>query len=66
MPYEVRACGKKYCVYKKGTNKSFGSHDSRSGANKQLRALYASETKALVISIDQAINKRLATDVHDL
>jgi hypothetical protein len=51
MPYEVRKKGSKHCVYKKGTDKEFGCHPSRSKALAQLRALYANDTNAGELSL---------------
>jgi len=45
MPYEVKPSGDKFNVVKKGSNKVLGTHNTRSEATKQLRALYASEGK---------------------
>ena len=43
MPYEISKRGDKYCVVKKGGDKSFGCHNTLDRAKRQLRALYASE-----------------------
>ena len=43
VPYEIVKRGSLYCVNKKDGRKSFGCHDTREEAQRQLRALYASE-----------------------
>lgn len=53
MPYTIVKSGDRYCVHKKLPNgsagKKFGCHDSKAGAVRQMRAMYASEgNKALV------------------
>lgn len=58
MPYEIRPVNGRFCVYKQGADKSFGCHDTRGDAEKQLAALYASEggkmeeTTSYIISMD--------------
>lgn len=53
MPYEIRNNGAQYCVYKKGTNKKFGCHATKEGAQKQMEALYAKEQSTLEIRISR-------------
>lgn len=61
MPYEIRPTDGRFCVYKQGSDKSFGCHDTRGDAEKQLVALYASEggkmgeSTSYIISMD-AVN----------
>jgi hypothetical protein len=43
MPWEVRATGDEWCVYKVGESKPVGCHASRSRAVAQQKALYANE-----------------------
>jgi hypothetical protein len=43
VPYEIRMNNGRHCVYKKGTDKNLGCHDTHDGAQQQLAALYASE-----------------------
>lgn len=45
MPWEIKKRGSKWVVVKKGTNKVYGTHDTRQEAVDQLQALYASEAK---------------------
>jgi hypothetical protein len=41
MPYALRKRGNKVCVEKQDGSKTFGCHDSRAEAERQLRAIYA-------------------------
>jgi len=44
VPWEVRKTGEEFCVFKKGEGgEAVGCHDSREGAVRQMRALYARE-----------------------
>lgn len=43
MPYEVKMSNGRHCVYKKGTNKKFGCHDTHGEALEQMAALYSKE-----------------------
>lgn len=43
VPYEIRNVGGRHCVYKKGTDKKFGCHDTHGEALQQMQALYARE-----------------------
>lgn len=45
MPYEIRKVGKKWGVFKKGTSKKFGTHDTRKEAAAQIAAIEASEKR---------------------
>lgn len=45
MPYAIRKKGKKFLVVKKEGGKILGTHDSRSSAERQIRAIYANEKK---------------------
>lgn len=45
MPWEIRRSGDKWCVYKEGTNKASGCHETYAKARAQQKALYASETR---------------------
>ncbi len=47
MPYHVVKHGTKFVVEKKDGSKSFGTHDSKEGADAQMAALYANEPKAM-------------------
>lgn len=49
MPYHVVKKDGRYCVQKKDSTKTYGCHDTREEANKQMAALYASEPKAAEI-----------------
>lgn len=46
MPYHVVKDGNQWCVEKADGSKRFGCHDTKSGANDQMAAMYASEPKA--------------------
>lgn len=51
MPYVIRKNESQWCVYKEGadgepTGESLGCHDSESGAQEQMRALYANDDHA--------------------
>jgi len=43
VPWEVRANGDQFCVYKKGENAEVACHPTREEAVRQMRALYANE-----------------------
>lgn len=53
MPYEKRKQGNKWCVFKKGTDKKFGCHDTEQEANDQIRALHANETAELEVRLER-------------
>lgn len=40
MPYVIRKEGSRWVVYKKGTRKRLGRHDSKAQAQAQVRAIY--------------------------
>lgn len=44
MPYTVVKSGNKWKVKKKDGSKTFGTHESKAAAQRQMRALYASES----------------------
>jgi hypothetical protein len=46
MPYSVRKKGSEWCVIKDSDGKSMGCHETRAKAERQRRALYASEASA--------------------
>lgn len=46
MPYRIVKRGAKFVVQKKDGSKSFGEHDTKEGADRQMAALYANELKA--------------------
>src|SRR5512143_1223700 len=43
MPYEIRAMGDQFCVFKQGTEQRMGCHPTKAQAMKQMAALYANE-----------------------
>lgn len=51
MPYEKRKEGNKWCVFKKGTNKKFGCHDTPEEADNQIRALHANVKSELEVRL---------------
>lgn len=55
MPWKIEKRGDQFCVMKEDSNESEGCHDSRDEAMSQMRALYASEEKALKESQAAAI-----------
>jgi hypothetical protein len=55
MPYSINKRGDRYCVIKDTDGSIVTCHDTRSGAEAQIRALYANESKSLVF---KAHNRR--------
>lgn len=53
MPYEVIKNNDQWCVYKQGTAKKFGCHNSAKEANDQMKALYANEKAELEIRYER-------------
>ena len=45
MPYSVRKTGRKFQVVKDDDGKVMGTHSSRAGAKRQIRAIHANEGK---------------------
>ena len=74
MPYEVRMANGRHCVYKIGTNKSFGCHDTHGEALQQMAALYASEkggrmsdTASFIVNMDSiSLSEENKSWVHAL
>ena len=54
MPYDIRKVGSRYCVYKQGTSKRMGCHDSKAGAERQRRAIHASERRRGAASAERS------------
>jgi hypothetical protein len=56
MPYKIFSEGGKFCVYKHDSGggkvgSSHGCHPTRKNAIEQMRALYAAETKEMIMSL---------------
>lgn len=43
MPYAIRKEGSRYIVEKKNGRRRFGTHPNKASAERQMRALYASD-----------------------
>jgi hypothetical protein len=53
MPYSVRKRGNKWCVIKDTDNSTVACHDSKTQAERQVRALYTNETKSFVFKSNE-------------
>ena len=53
MPYSIRKRGDKWCVIKDTDNSTVACHGSKNQAERQIRALYASETKSFVFKANE-------------
>lgn len=60
MPYKIVKTGNKYKVKKKDGSRAFGTHPSRSAAQKQIAAIYANESTASKLTFNQFVESVLS------
>jgi uncharacterized protein DUF2213 len=66
MPYKVVKDGNQFCVEKKDGGKRIGCHDSREKAEKQIAAIYLSESRHMsALYILEAATGAVRTEVKD-
>lgn len=61
MPYDIRKVGSRWCVYKQGTSRRMGCHDSKAGAERQRRAIHASESRRGAASAERSTVTKMTT-----
>lgn len=60
MPYKIVKSGSKYKVMKKkGDSHVFGTHSSKSAAQKQIAAIYANESVETKLTFNEYVNQVL-------
>lgn len=57
MPYRISQRGSRYCVLKQDDDRNMGCHDTREDALRQLRALHANETEAVLRNLKASPNQ---------
>jgi hypothetical protein len=66
MPWQVRASGDEWCVYKEGETKPVGCHASRNRAVAQQRALYANEEAQTASAADLPLKIEFSSVKEDV